>query len=108
DSRRAEIMSSLDIDEAELARWEDMGRRMFVPFHDGLISQFEGYERLAELDWEHYRARYENIQRLDLILEAEHDSTNRYKLSKQADVLMLFYVFSADELAALLRGLGYP
>jgi hypothetical protein len=34
--------------------------------------------------------RYGNIQRLDLILEAENDSANRYKVSKQADVLMLF------------------
>lgn len=65
---------------------------MVVPFHDdGIISQFEGYENLRELDWEDYRARYGNIQRLDLILEAENDSANRYKLSKQADVLMLFY-----------------
>jgi beta-phosphoglucomutase family hydrolase len=108
DFRRIEIMRDLEIDAEELARWKDISRRMFVPFHDGIISQFEGYEHLAELDWEHYRARYGNIQRLDLILEAEHDSTNRYKLSKQADVLMLFYVFSADELTALLRGLDYP
>ncbi len=80
-----------------------------MPFHgDGIISQFEGYEQLAELDWEDYRTRYGNIQRLDLILEAEHDSANRYKLSKQADVLMLFYLFSAEELGALFTRLGYP
>jgi beta-phosphoglucomutase family hydrolase len=108
DFRRVEIMRDLNVDAAELARWKDITRRMFVPFHEGLISQFEGYERLEELDWERYRAKYGNIQRLDLILEAEHDSTNRYKLAKQADVLMLFYVFSADELTELLRGLDYP
>src|SRR6185437_13521247 len=45
---------------------------------------------------------------LDLILEAEGDSPNCYKLSKQADVLMLFYLFSADELKALFTRLGYP
>jgi trehalose/maltose hydrolase-like predicted phosphorylase len=108
EARRVEIMRTLEVDAAELARWEDISRRMFVPFHDGIISQFEGYERLAELDWDHYRFRYGNIQRLDLILEAENDSTDRYKLAKQADVLMLFYVFSSDELAELLNGLGYP
>jgi trehalose/maltose hydrolase-like predicted phosphorylase len=82
---------------------------MFVPFHDdGIISQFEGYEKLRELDWEDYRTRYGNIQRLDLILEAENDSANRYKLSKQADVLMLFYLFSAEELGELFERLGYP
>ena len=93
----------------EIARWDDISRRMYVPFHDdGIISQFEGYERLAEFDWERYRTRYGNIQRLDLILEAENDSANRYKLSKQADVLMLFYLFSAEELRELFERLGYP
>jgi hypothetical protein len=70
---------------------------------DGIIGQFEGYERLEELDWERYRLRYGNIQRLELILEAENDSANRYKASKQADVIMLFYLFSADELRRALR-----
>ena len=82
---------------------------MYVPFHDdGIISQFEGYDALAELDWAAYRRRYGDIQRLDLILEAEGDSPNRYKLSKQADVVMLFYLFSADELGELFARLGYP
>ena len=46
-----------------------MSRRMFVPFFaDGIISQFEGYEDLEELDWDAYRAKYGNIQRLDRIL----------------------------------------
>jgi beta-phosphoglucomutase family hydrolase len=107
--RRAELTASLGLSAEETARWEDISRRMYLPFHgDGLISQFEGYEDLAELDWEHYRARYGNIQRLDLILEAENDSTNRYKASKQADVLMLFYLFSAEELGELFKRLGYP
>ena len=75
---------------------------MFVPFHaGGIISQFEGYDDLKELDWEDYHARYGDISRLDRILEAENDTTNRYKVSKQADVLMLFYLLSAEELAAL-------
>ena len=52
--------------------------------------------------------RYGNIQRLELILESENDSANRYKVSKQADVLMLFYLFSAEELGALFKRLGYP
>jgi len=106
--RREELLRSLQISPEETARWDDVSRRMFVPFHDdGIISQFEGYEKLLEFDWEGYRTRYGNIQRLDLILEAENDSANRYKLSKQADVLMLFYLFSAEELAGLFERLGY-
>jgi alpha,alpha-trehalase len=81
---------------------------MFVPYHDGVISQFEGYEELEEFDWEGYRNKYPDVQRLDRILEAEGDSTNRYKVSKQADVLMLFYLLSADELRELFDRLGYP
>lgn len=108
DIRRAELASRLHLSADEIARWDDVSRRMHVPFHDhDIISQFEGYERLEELDWERYRTRYGNIQRLDLILEAEGDSANRYKVSKQADVLMLLYVFSADELRDLLARLGY-
>ncbi|WAL49773.1 beta-phosphoglucomutase family hydrolase [Rhodococcus pyridinivorans] len=91
----------------EPARWDRVGRRLRIPFHDGVISQFDGYHALREFDWETYRARYGNIGRLDLILQAEGDSTNRYKLSKQADVLMLFYLFSAEELRAVFTRLGY-
>jgi beta-phosphoglucomutase family hydrolase len=109
DIRRAELVRRLGLSAQEIARWGDISRRMVVPFHgDGIISQFEGYEKLAELDWEGYRARYGNIQRLELILEAENDSANRYKLSKQADVLMLFYLFSSEELGQLFARLGYP
>ncbi len=44
---------------------------------------------------------------MEFNLEAEGDDPNRYKACKQADVLMLFYLFHGDELAALLRGMGY-
>jgi len=109
DMRRAELTTRLGISAEEIARWGEISRRMVVPFHDdGIISQFEGYDNLRELDWEGYRARYGNIQRLDLILEAEGDSANHYKLAKQADVMMLFYLFSSDELRQLFERLGYP
>jgi trehalose/maltose hydrolase-like predicted phosphorylase len=78
-----------------------------VPFHDGVISQFEGYGELGELDWAAYRAQYGDIRRLDRILEAEGDTVNRYKASKQADALMLGYLFSPAELRTLFSRLGY-
>lgn len=106
--RRNELTKRLCLSPEEIARWDDISRRMYVPFHeDGVISQFEGYGALRELDWQGYQTRYGNIQRLDLILEAEDDSPNRYKLSKQADVLMLFYLFSAEELEELFTRLNY-
>lgn len=107
--RAAALRDLLAIDDAELARWDRVSRGLTVPFHDGdLISQFQGYADLAELDWDGYRARYGDIQRLDRILEAEGDSPNRYKACKQADVLMLFYLLSAEELSRLFARLGYP
>ena len=107
--RRAELMIDLDLTSSEIDRWDEISRKMVIPFHDeGIISQFEGYEKLRELDWDGYRARYSNIQRLDLILEGEGDSANGYKLSKQPDTLMLFFLFSAEELTELFLHLGYP
>jgi trehalose-phosphatase len=104
---RLDLREKLGITNDELAQWDRVSRRIFVPFHDGVISQFEGYEKLAELDWDSYRKRYGNIQRLDRILEAENDDVNRYKASKQADALMLLYLLSSDELRELLDRLDY-
>ncbi|MFD6327073.1 glycoside hydrolase family 65 protein [Streptomyces sp. NPDC058442] len=105
--RREELFEHVCLDRDELPRWEEVSRRLRVPYHQGVISQFEGYGDLAELDWGGYRARYDSIRRLDRILEAEGDSVNRYKASKQADVLMLGYLFSPTELQRLFRRLGY-
>jgi trehalose/maltose hydrolase-like predicted phosphorylase len=107
DRRRRQLLDLLDIRRGDLERWEHMTRKMRLAWHDGVLSQFEGYERLKELDWEDYRIRYGNIGRLDRILEAEGDSTNAYRLSKQADVLMLFYLLSEEELAEIVTHLGY-
>ncbi|WP_038554390.1 trehalose-phosphatase [Nocardia nova] len=104
---RAELLDRLAISAAEPEQWAEVADRMIVPFHDGIISQFAGYDRLAELDWDDYRRRYGDIGRLDRLLEAEGDDVNRYRVAKQADVLMLFYLLSADELGELLARLGY-
>ncbi|MEU0647684.1 glycoside hydrolase family 65 protein [Streptomyces umbrinus] len=105
--RRQEVFERIGLDNGEPPKWEDISRRLLVPFHQGVISQFDGYAELAELDWDAYRARYDSIRRLDRILEAEGDTVNRYQASKQADVLMLGYLFSPAELRDLFRRLGY-
>ena len=119
--RKEDLQDILRLTKAEMDEWERISRRLKIPFHeaevqddngefkaDGLvISQFEGYEDLEEFDWEGYREKYDDIQRLDRILEAEGDSPNRYKASKQADVLMLFYLLSAEELESTFERLGY-
>ncbi|WP_055692904.1 glycoside hydrolase family 65 protein [Streptomyces prasinopilosus] len=105
--RRRELDERTGLDRSELEKWEEVSRALHVPFHDGVISQFEGYGKLAELDWKEYRRRYGDIRRLDRILEGEGDTVNRYRASKQADVLMLGYLFSPAELQGLFRRLGY-
>ena len=109
EDRSRELFESLDLSKAELEQWREISHKMFLPFHeDGIISQFQGYEDLEEFDWEGYRKKYDDIQRLDRILESENDTPNRYKVSKQADVLMLFYLFSPEQLSQLFQQLGYP
>jgi trehalose/maltose hydrolase-like predicted phosphorylase len=106
--RRQELLDTLDLRRADLEHWDHVSRKLRLCWHaDGVLSQFRGYEDLEELDWAGYRERYGDISRLDRILEAEGDSTNRYKVSKQADVLMLFQLLTADELYGLLDRLGY-
>ncbi|WP_327341522.1 glycoside hydrolase family 65 protein [Streptomyces europaeiscabiei] len=105
--RREELRDRIRLDDDEPLKWEEISRRLWVPFHRGVISQFEGYGDLAELDWAAYRTRYDDVRRLDRILEAEGDTVNRYKASKQADVLMLGYLFSPNELRQLFERLGY-
>ena len=106
------LRDQLNLTDEELKLWDEMSHKMFVPFHeddegDTVISQFEGYENLEELDWEHYREEYDDIQRLDRILKSEGDDPDKYKLAKQADTLMLFFLFSEDELRGIFERLGY-
>ncbi|MFH7594132.1 glycoside hydrolase family 65 protein [Streptomyces racemochromogenes] len=106
-ARRAELLAHLGLAADGPDLWDDLSRHLYVPFHQGVISQFHGYGDLAELDWEKYRARYHDIRRLDRILEAEGDSPNRYQASKQADALMLGFLFRPAELARTFTRLGY-
>ena len=108
-----ELRDRLDVTDEEVARWEDVSTRMRVCFPDApdgsgpILSLFDGFEQLADLDWDAYRERYGDIHRLDRILESEGDSPNRYQVAKQADVLMLFYLLTEEELAELFERLGY-
>lgn len=98
----------LDIVPGEPEEWERIARSLTVVFNDdGTLSQFDGYQDLELIDLDAHRRRYANIGRLDLILNAENDTTNRYQVSKQPDALMLLYLFSAEELRGLLADMGY-
>ncbi|MEX3956460.1 glycoside hydrolase family 65 protein [Trinickia sp. EG282A] len=104
--RRDALCVTLALTNDELARWEDIARRMFVPFtHENVIAQFEGFDRL--LPYEQAIEARQADTRLDWALDARGDSTNRYQVAKQPDVLMLNYLLGDDTLQALLQRLGY-
>jgi trehalose/maltose hydrolase-like predicted phosphorylase len=108
DGRAQALRDRIGMADEEIQAWLEMSRKMFVPFHDdGVISQFEGYEDLEELDWDAYREKYGNVPRLDRILRSEGDNPNRYKLAKQADTVLLFFLFSEQTLREIIDRLGY-
>lgn len=103
-----ELFEKTGINEADLTDWGKIRKQMFIPFNSkGIIMQFEGFDKLKELDWEKYRKEHGEVMRLDRILEKENDSPNNYRANKQADVIMLFYLFSSDKLVAMFNQLGY-
>jgi alpha,alpha-trehalase len=107
-ARVEEIVERIGLEPNEPERWREIRQHLTIPFHgDGVISQFEGYDELAEFDWEGMRAKHGDIERLDRILKAEGDSPDRYKLSKQADVLMMFYLLPPKDLRRIFERLGY-
>ncbi|MBX0334982.1 glycoside hydrolase family 65 protein [Pontibacter sp. HSC-14F20] len=109
ESRYDELLTKLHITPDDKTRWKEISKRMYVPFLEDthIIAQFDGYDKLEEFDWEKYKARHGEAMRLDRILESEGDNVNKYKASKQADVLMLFYLFSAEELLSIFEQLNY-
>jgi trehalose/maltose hydrolase-like predicted phosphorylase len=108
EDRQNEILILLDISRVDLLQWQEISRKIYLPLReDGILSQFDGFEDLKDLNWDHYKKKYGDIQRIDRILEAEGDSVNRYKVNKQCDVLMLYYLFSQEDLTMGFEWMGY-
>jgi len=102
-SRYQELWHWLKLSQDELDHWDTVSRKMRVVFYeDGSLSQYEGFDRLKELDWQQF-----DHERINWVLEAKGDDVNRYQVAKQADVAMLFFLFSEAEIEALLQRLGY-
>lgn len=105
--RRQELWDMLTLSSEELDHWDTVSRKMRIVFqNEGILSQFEGFDRLQRFDLHQFRAQHGH-QRIDWTLEAMGDSVERYQVSKQADTSSLLYLFSPEELTALLERLGY-
>ncbi len=108
EEERQALLLKIDVNPAEVERWRDISKKMTIPMgKDGIIHQFEGYMNLKELNWEEYRSKYDNIHRIDRILKAEGLSPDDYKVAKQADTLMTFYLLNDGEIEKIFNELGY-
>jgi alpha,alpha-trehalase len=106
--RREELVRKLRLSEEEFHQWDLISHRLRVDFITGrVIEQYEGFHRLEDVDLDAYRVRHPNLQRIDAMLIAEGKSVEDYQVVKQADVLMLFYLFSPDEFCEIMQRLGY-
>ncbi len=93
---------------SEIKQWKEIADNLTLNINnEGIIEQFEGYFDLKELDWENYKAKYNDFHRLDRILKAEGLSPDAYKVSKQADLLMIFYLLDKQEVSELVKQMGY-
>jgi trehalose/maltose hydrolase-like predicted phosphorylase len=102
------ILQKLDLKEEELNYWKKISQKLNIVISDeGIISQYDGYFDLKELDWEGYLKKYDNIYRLDRILKAEGKSADEFKVAKQADTLMTFYNLDDEEVRNILQKMGY-
>jgi len=103
-----EILKKIDLSNTELMKWKDMQRKMNVIISkEGIISQYDGYFDLDELDWGYYRDKYKNTHRMDRILKSEGKSPDSYKVAKQADTLMIFFLLDLKEIEEIFEQLGY-
>lgn len=106
-SRRDRLSRQLDLAAEEVDGWQEIAEGLAVPtLPNGLLAQFDGFGNLRELDWDAYRQKYGDIHRLDRLLEAEGEEINAYQVAKQADVLMLPFLFSAEALVEIFEQLG--
>jgi len=104
----SDLRTRIKLSHEELEHWTVISSRLNLCIDtDGIIAQYDGYFDLKELDWEAYKARYSNIYRMDRILKSENLSPDAFKVAKQADMLMTFYILEKGEVDGILEGLGY-
>lgn len=102
------VKARLSLGDRELEEWKRISQQLNIAISpEGIISQYDGYFGLKELDWNYYRQKYGNIYRLDRILKAEGKSADEFKVAKQADTLMVFYNLDESEVSLILEELGY-
>lgn len=102
------VLLKLQISFQEMLHWDDIASNLNIVINeDGIISQYDGYFDLKELDWDFFRSKYGNVYRMDRLLKAEGKSADDYKVAKQADTLMTFFNLDKQVVDEILAKLGY-
>lgn len=102
------VKRKLGLRQEELNYWNKISESLnLVISPEGIIAQYDGYFELKELDWDYYKKKYGNIYRLDRILKAEGKSADEFKVAKQADTLMIFYILEEQEVKSIIVSMGY-
>jgi len=105
---KEKLVDKIDFKETELEHWADIQNKINLIIDDeGIISQYDGYFDLKELDWDYYKNKYQDIHRMDRLLKAEGKSADDYKVAKQADMLMTFYNLEHEEVNKIIDNLDY-
>ncbi|NOY50496.1 MAG: beta-phosphoglucomutase family hydrolase [Chlorobi bacterium] len=102
-----DLLNRIKLTEGELELWSDIQHNLNLLVKDDIISQYDGYFDLKELDWDYYMKKYGDVYRMDRLLKAEGKSADDYKVAKQADMLMTFYNLNKETVDKLLEDLSY-
>lgn len=86
-----ELEQQLDLTTERLDHWRDVAARLRIPRDQqtGVFEEFDGFFQLEPLDLEKYKGRTKSYQGILGVEEVQ-----RYRIVKQADVLMLLTVLN--------------
>jgi trehalose/maltose hydrolase-like predicted phosphorylase len=106
-SRCTELCYKLKLNQDEIEHWNVVSQKMHIVFHsENILSQYEGFDNLSEFDLQQFYEQH-GSQRVDWVFEAQGDNINRYQVTKQADVAMLFFLLTEKDAISLLERQGY-
>jgi trehalose/maltose hydrolase-like predicted phosphorylase len=100
-------LEKINLTQNEINEWKIISENIRIVIKDDILSQYDGYFDLKELDWDFYREKYKNIYRMDRLLKAEGESADDFKVAKQADTLQTFYNLDKEDVDEMLDDLGY-
>ena len=87
------VLNLNNVSNEEIIKWLKIAQNLNLVIKDDIISQFDGYFELKQIDFQKYKDKYGDVERMDRILKAEGLTPDDYQVTKQADLLMIFYNF---------------